>query len=158
MNDFNDQYSAFLNEFGNGKKMVLSTSLNDKVTSRMMSVIHQNGIFYFQTDKHLRKYDQLIKNENVALCIDNIQIEGICKELGHPLENPDFCSQYKECFASSFERYSSLSNEVLFAVTPLHLERWLYKDGTPFVESFDIANREYCIYEYQGDQNQNEYY
>lgn len=151
MNDFYEQYNAFLNEFGKGRKMVLSTSLNDRVTSRMMSVIQQSGIFFFQTDKHFRKYDQLIKNNNVALCIDNIQIEGICKELGHPLENSDFCSLYKDCFASSFERYSSLSSEVLFAVTPLHLERWLYKDGIPFVESFDIAKREYYICEYNGE-------
>lgn len=150
MNKFSDHYNAFLNEFGKGRKMVLSTSLNDKVTSRMMSVIQLNGTFYFQTDKHFRKYGQLIKNENVALCIDNIQIEGRCKELGHPLECSDFCSLYKECFASSFERYSSLKNEVLFAVTPLHVERWLYKDGIPFVESFDIANKEHCIYEYKG--------
>lgn len=150
MDSFNDQYNAFLIEFGKGRKMVLSTSLNDRVTSRMMSVIQQNGIFYFQTDKHFRKYDQLMNNENVALCIDNIQIEGICKELGHPLQNPDFRSLYKECFASSFERYSSLSNEVLFSVTPLHVERWLYKDGIPFIESFDIVNEEHCLYEYKG--------
>lgn len=104
MNNFNDQYNAFLNEFGKGRKMVLSTSLNDKVTSRMMSVIQQSGIFFFQTDKHFRKYDQLIKNER-------------------------------------------------FAVTPLHMERWLYKDGIPFVESFDIAKREYYICEYNGEQN-----
>ena len=149
MNHFENQYSAFLNEFGKGKAMVLSTSLKNKVTSRMMSVIQENGVFYFQTDKHFRKYDQLIKNENVALCIDNIQIEGIAKELGHPLENSAFCSLYKECFASSFERYSSLGNEVLFAVTPLHVERWIYKEGVPFLETFDITNKEYCIYEYK---------
>ena len=153
MNTFSVQYNAFLSEFGKGRKMVLSTSLDDKVTSRMMSVVQQNGIFYFQTDKHSRKYDQLIRNENVALCIDNIQIEGICKEMGYPLENPDFCTQYKECFLGSFERYSSLSNEVLFAVTPLYLERWIYKDGNPFVESFDIAKRVYYICEYYGEQN-----
>ena len=149
MNNFGNQYSAFLNEFGKGKTMVLSTSLNDKVTSRMMSVIQQTGVFYFQTDRQFRKYDHLIKNENVALCTDNIQIEGIAKELGHPLENAAFCSLYKERFASSFERYSSLSNEVLFSVTPLHVERWLYKEGIPFIETFDIANKEYDIYEYK---------
>lgn len=149
MNNFEIQYSAFLNEFGKGKTMVLSTSLKDKVTSRMMSVVQQNGVFYFQTDKHLRKYNQLIKNESVALCIDNIQIEGIAKELGHPLENTAFCSLYKECFIGSFERYSSLSKEVLFAVTPLRVERWIYKEGVPFIETFDIANKEYSIYEYK---------
>ena len=149
MNNFGNQYSAFLNEFGKGKTMVLSTSLNDKVTSRMMSVIQQTGVFYFQTDRQFRKYDQLINNENVALCTDNIQIEGIAKELGHPLENAVFCSLYKECFAGSFEKYSSLSNEVLFSVTPLRVERWIYKEGVPFIETFDIVNKEYCICEYE---------
>lgn len=149
MSDFENQYSTFLNEFGKGKKMVLSTSWNDKVTSRMMSVVQQHGIFYFQTDRHFRKYDQLMNDKNVALCIDNIQIEGISKELGHPLDDQVFCSLYKECFTGSFERYSSLSEEVLFAVTPLFVERWIYKEGIPFVETFDIEKKEYCIQEYK---------
>lgn len=44
--NFENLYSAFLNEFGKGKTMVLSTSLSDKITSRMMSVIQQNGVFF----------------------------------------------------------------------------------------------------------------
>lgn len=149
MNDFENQFSVFLNEYGKGRQMVLSTSLHDKVTSRMMSVILKDGDFYFQTDKTFRKYNQLIKNENVALCIDNIQIEGVCKELGHPLENSFFCSIYKECFQDSYEKYSSLTNETLFVVTPLYIERWIYKDAIPFVETFDVAKREYYLYEYK---------
>lgn len=106
-------------------------------------------IHLHELDIHFRKYDQLVKNQNVALCIDNIQIEGIGKELGHPMDNQVFCSLYKECFTGSFERYSSLSEEVLFAVTPLFVERWLYKEGIPFVETFDIEKKEYCIQEYK---------
>ena len=49
MNLFNDKYNAFLTGFGQGRKMVLSTSENNKVSSRMMSVILINGEFYFQT-------------------------------------------------------------------------------------------------------------
>lgn len=44
---------------------------------------------YFQTDNTFKKYNQLKGNNKVALCIDNIQIEGECTELGHPLENID---------------------------------------------------------------------
>lgn len=150
MSDFENQFSAFLSEFGRGRQMVLSTSLYDKVTSRMMSVIQIDGNFYFQTDKTFRKYNQLIKNSNVALCIDNIQIEGICKELGNPLENFFFCSIYKECFPGSYEKYSSLSNEILFVVTPLYIERWIYKDAIPFVETFDVAKKAYSLCEYKG--------
>lgn len=98
MNSFYDKYTAFLSEFIIGKTMVLSTSENDIVSSRMMSVVQIDGIFYFQTDVTFRKYHQILTNNNVALCIDNIQIEGICKELGHPLDNLSFCKCFKKCF------------------------------------------------------------
>lgn len=47
---FEDKYLKFWQEFGTCKKMVLSTSLNDKVTSRMMSIVVMDGKLYFQTD------------------------------------------------------------------------------------------------------------
>lgn len=74
MDTFKDKYNKFLIEYGKARKMVLSTSENDMVTSRMMNIIQIDGLFYFQTDKELRKYNQLINNPKVALCIDNIQI------------------------------------------------------------------------------------
>ena len=108
MSLFNDKYNAFLAEFGQGRKMVLSTSENNKVSSRMMSVIQVNGKFYFQTDVTMKKYHQLKFNKNVALCIDNIQIEGICEEIGRPLDNDFFSDIFQKCFKGSFDAYSSL--------------------------------------------------
>lgn len=87
MNNFSKKLSDFLDEFGKGRKLVLSTADNNKVTSRMMSIVQINGSFYFQTDKTFRKYQQINNNPFVALCIDNMQIEGVCKEIGHPIEN-----------------------------------------------------------------------
>lgn len=150
MNTFFDRYNNFLREFGNGKPMVLSSSEKDKVTSRMMSIVQYNGAFYFQTDKTFRKYHQLINNPQVALCIDNIQIEGICEEIGHPTECSSFCNIYQECFSGSFKRYSSLKNERLFVVKPTYIERWLYKEGIPFMETFDIENQIYNSSQYEG--------
>ncbi len=86
--NFDENYRSFLNDFGNGWKAVLSTAENNIVSSRMMSIVQINGIFYFQTDKTFRKYRQLTQNRNVALCIDNIQIEGEAEEIGHPLKTP----------------------------------------------------------------------
>ena len=130
--------------------MVLSTSANGIVSSRMMSVVLINGKFFFQTDKELRKYSQLQNNKNVALCIDNIQIEGVSEEIGHPLNNMDFCEAFKSCFKGSYDAYTSLDNERLFSVDPLFIERWVYADGKPFVETFDITKGEYCFKEYKG--------
>lgn len=150
MNIFKNNYSEFLVEFGKGKKMVLSSSENDEVTSRMMSVVQMDGAFYFQTDKEFRKYRQLINNPRVALCIDNIQIEGICEKVGHPMDNTDFCKIYQECYSGSYKMYSALKSERLFKITPVYLERWIYKEGVPYMEIFDIEKQTYKLSRYEG--------
>ena len=92
--NFEKEYIKFWSEFGKGKKMVLSSSLNNIVTSRMMSIVYFEEKLYFQTDKLFRKYEQLKGNPHISLCIDNIQIEGKCKEVGKPKENINFCNIY----------------------------------------------------------------
>ena len=150
MNPFIERYQAFLSEFGQGRKMVLSTSENNRVSSRMMSVVLINSYFCFQTDTELRKYHQLSVNPYIALCIDNIQIEGICAEKGRPLDDSKFCEVFQKCFKGSFDAYSSLKNERLFIVKPLLIERWKYIDGIPYVEIFDIENKRYSCERYIG--------
>lgn len=149
MNNFSKKLSDFLDEFGKGRKLVLSTADNNKVTSRMMSIVQINGSFYFQADKTFRKYQQINNNPFVALCIDNMQIEGVCKEIGHPIENEAFCSIYKEYFSSSYKMYTSLDNERLFIITPTYVERWIYKEGVPFLEIFDIEKENYKLEQYK---------
>lgn len=150
MNFFDNKYNTFLAEFGQGKKMVLSTSENNKVSSRMMSVVQIDGEFYFQTDIAMKKYHQLCFNKNVALCIDNIQIEGVCEEIGHPLDNNNFCTVFQENFKGSFDAYSSLKNERLFVVKPNYIERWVYIDSTPYIEIFDLKKGIYNCDKYCG--------
>lgn len=147
---FEDAYIKFWQGIGESKKMVLSTSLDDIVTSRTMSIVILNEKFYFQTDRTFRKYGQLMGNPNVALCADNIQIEGYCSELGIPSENAEFSNAYKKYFPNSYNRYSSLENERLFAVTPTFIERWLYIDNHPYMETFDIINQKYDLVQYLG--------
>lgn len=148
MSEFEIELNRFFQEFGISRKMVLSTSENDIVTSRMMSIVLINGVFYFQTDITLKKYGQIKGNANVALCIDNIQIQGVCKEVGRPLDNKEFASVFEKCFKGSFDAFSALENERLFAVTPVFIECWQYVDGKPFIETFDIANCEYYLSRY----------
>lgn len=146
--NFEKEYIKFWSEFGKGKKMVLSSSLNNIVTSRMMSIVYFEEKLYFQTDKLFRKYEQLKGNPHISLCIDNIQIEGKCKEVGKPKENINFCNIYKELFPNSFKNYSLLENERLFEVTPNFIQRWIYIDNIPYIEIFDIKNKKYILKEY----------
>lgn len=150
MDTFSEKYEAFLSEFGKARKMVLSTSKDDIVSSRMMSVILMDGRFYFQTDVTSKKYCQLMSNKNAALCADNIQIQGICEDIGHPRSNTSFCSLFRECYRGSFDAYTMLENERLFAVIPTYIERWVYKENVPYIESFDVKARNYKISRYNG--------
>lgn len=149
-NSFDAQLDLFYKEFGQGRTMVLSTSENGRVSSRMMSVVRLEGLFCFQTDIRLRKYRQLQQNSRAALCIDNIQIEGICEEAGRPSENEPFCETFRACFPGSYRAYSSLEDERVFALRPLFIERWIYKEGVPCIETFDLVSRQYTFDRYSG--------
>ena len=143
MNSFELKKEEIFSNFGYSKNMVLSTSYQDKVTSRMMSVIIFDGEFYFQTDKNFRKYNQIKNNPNVSLCCDNISVEGICTELGKPLDNNRFIKLYEKYYNYSYQQYSSLQNERLFKVTPLYIQIWIYENAKPYIEIIDFKSNEY---------------
>ena len=85
-------------QIGDHAKIVLATSHQNIVSARKMSFIINDGHFYFQTDCTFRKYHDIKENNYVALCLDNIQIEGICTELGHPLSHIEFIKKFKKYF------------------------------------------------------------
>lgn len=151
MNEYNIKLNEFFDKLGNAKKMVLSTSFNDKISSRMMSLVIINHCFYFQTDLTFRKYQQLKKNSNVSLCIDNIQIEGISEELGHPLENAEFSEHFKNNFVGSYNLYTGLKNERLFKVTPTYIKLWIYENKIPHTVIFNLENQTFKKEEYIGE-------
>lgn len=148
---FEEKYSSFLDEFGKGRKMVMSTAADGIVSSRMMSVVQTNGVFYFQTDRTMRKYRQICENRSVALCIDNIQIEGTAVEQGTPSEHKVFSELFREYFRGSYDAYSSLENERVFGIEPVFVQRWIYMDGVPYIERFYVSEKRYTIEEYKGE-------
>lgn len=149
--DFQEAYIDFFKELGESKVMVLSTSLDDKVTSRTMSIVILDGKFYFQTDRTFRKYRQLKENANVSLCAGDIEIEGQCMESGKPSENPEFSEAFQKNFLSSYNRYTALENERLFVIEPAFIQRWLYIEGEPYIQRFDVAGRKYDLSAYVGE-------
>ncbi len=148
MENFDEKYIELFKSLGESKSMVLSTSLNDYVTSRTVSIIIAEHKLYFQTDKLSVKYEQIHRNPNVSLCIDNIQIEGQCTEIGAPTDCPFFCELYKRHFPIAFDMYSHLQNERLFCVIPLCIKKWIYIDGQPYEEHFSIEQRKYTRRKY----------
>lgn len=149
MGVFEERLAAFEAEFGAGRKMVLATVGGGRVSARMMSVVRIGGLYYFQTDRLLPKYAQLTENPRAALCADNIQLEGVCREVGRPTEHAAFAQAFAALYPASFAMYTALENERLFALAPTLLERWVYKEKLPYVETLDFERRAYSLRPYR---------
>lgn len=124
------------------KIMVVATSANDRVTARMMSVIHDGLKIYFQASTNSGKYQQIMKNANVALCIGNMQMEGVAEIIGHPYDVAFFNETYSKIHEGSYRTYSCLTCSRVVEVKPRFITFWKYgADGQPYRDFVDIANR-----------------
>lgn len=133
MHEYQEQLEKVYQKLGKAKQMVLATSLGGRTTARMMSCVILDGCFFFQTDRTFLKYEQMKGNPCVALCFDNIQIEGVASDLGHPLDacNATFAAAYRQAYPGSYAAYSSLETEVLFQVEPVLITWYDYEHHEP---------------------------
>ncbi|MGN0634019.1 MAG: pyridoxamine 5'-phosphate oxidase family protein [Oscillospiraceae bacterium] len=142
-NDFSEITKLLWNKIGTHGVMTLSTCADNRVTSRSMSVVVIDGKFYCQTNENYLKYKQISKNPNVALCFDNFSVEGVCRNIGKPLEHDFFISAMKASFANAVERWSALPSECVLEITPKLIYSWVYEDNKPFMEYWDLDSMTY---------------
>jgi general stress protein 26 len=128
--------------------MVLSTSFQDIVTSRNMSVITINDKIYCQTDKNMVKAKQISKNNNISLCVDNIQIVGKAKFIGTWNENKDILSEYKKIHTNSYEKYKNVADEIVIEIVILAIKLWEYKNSKPYIIEIDLIKNTYKSNQY----------
>ncbi len=119
---------------------VLSTTSNGNVSSRSMSIINNGLDIYFQTNKCYIKHNQMQENNNVALCYNNISIEGIAEEIGSwkDEKNKELMELYKSIHLSSFNAYGLLEGQVVYKVTPKIIKLWKYINGTPIRQNLHV--------------------
>ena len=141
MTDFNKEIDKVMSLISQKGIAVLSTSYNDCVTSRTMSVVTFDNKVAFQTSKYMRKYCQILENENVALCLGDIQLEGIAKDKGKAAEHAKFISLYKEKHPGSYKAYTNLESERVLEIQPTYIQVWKYIDGKPHILKMDIINK-----------------
>jgi uncharacterized pyridoxamine 5'-phosphate oxidase family protein len=80
--------------------MVLATSLEDRVMARNVLIVNDGLDLYFFTWGHSRKCMQIQGNPKVALCKEDVQIEGVAEILGGLLD--EGCSQYTKLIRNRF--------------------------------------------------------
>lgn len=149
--DFIKAKEEFFNRLGDNCYMVLATSYNDYPMASTMTCFVYDDAIWMQTDKNFPKYDQILKNKQVALCKYATQIEGIAEICGHPLDkgNEKFIEYIKKYNPESYKMYSYIKSEVIIKVTPIKVIDWRYEKGDKNIYHLDFKNQkvEVEIYE-----------
>ena len=123
--------------------IILSTSKDNCVQSRPISLANNGLDVYIKTSNDSRKAIQMQANSNVALCIDDYYIEGQAKFLGSPSDpkNSDVKSAYIKKYPDAFgddDEYAS-DSDVFIAITMTKIHQWIFENGAPIglaVEEF----------------------
>ncbi len=141
--DYNKLEKETFDNLDKKKHIVLATCLNDEPTARTVSYIILDNKIYFQTDIKFDKCMQIEENNNVALCLDNYQIEGTAKILEHPLDekNKRFINKFKQIHENSYNEYSILEDEVVIEINPIFIKIWKYIDNKPYIEYLNIIDK-----------------
>lgn len=138
--DFEKIKNEVIFNLENNRTWVLSTASDGNVSSRSMSIINKGLNIYFQTNKCYIKHNQMNKNNNVALCFNNISIEGVAEEIGDWKDenNKELMKLYKSVHLSSFNAYGLLDGQVVYKVTPKKIKIWKYINGNPIRQNLYV--------------------
>ena len=123
------------------KVLTLATCADNRVTIRPMSHINVGLDVYFQTGFDSLKMEQIAANPLVALCVGDLEIEGIAATCGHPLaeQNAFFAQAYQEKHPGSFKKYSAYEDEIVVRVKVHRVRQWRYVDGKPFIAEWEFT-------------------
>ena len=100
--------------------MVLATSHNDRVIARNVLIASKGLDLYLFTWSHSRKCKQIRENPRVALCKEDMQIEGLAEILGALREekNKEYADILRNKFPDSVKRWENLPGMVIIRIRP----------------------------------------
>lgn len=102
------------------RAIVLATSLDGRVTARTVSMVSEGLDVYFMSWGHHTKCVQIRGNPRVALCRDNVQIEGRAEILGSPLNegNQRYAGMLQAKYPDDYEMFAREPGMVIVKVVP----------------------------------------
>jgi len=141
--NFNNELDNIFSIIGESKIMSLATSSKNRPTVRLISCIVYNRKILFQTGNDLLKFEQMCDNNNVGLCFNNIQMEGVSKIIGktNDKQNNKIMEIFRKHFQKSYETYSHYDKEVLIEISLTKIIKWDYENEKPFRIFLDINNK-----------------
>lgn len=112
--------------------VVLSTSYQDHVTSRTVTVVPLEGALYLTSIKRpgAIKIEQIEKNPQVAICINTTQITGTATINGlvSAKDNAEIAALYKEKLPESYDRFATAPTAAFIKIELSTCKSWKMVD------------------------------
>jgi general stress protein 26 len=132
-------------QFEKGLNVVLSTSLNDFVTSRTVTLIPFKESLYLTSIRRLGaiKIEQIENNPNVAICFNTTQITGTATIIGlvSAEHNAEITTLYKEKLPESFERFAVVPSAVFIKIDVSTCKSWKIVNNHVESKAIDFVNQ-----------------
>ena len=144
--DYNKLAEEIIKNLEKIETIVLATYDCDHVTARTMNLVNNGLTIYFQTSKNSEKGKQILRNNNVAMAIDNIQIEAFAM-FTEDINEIELCSiRFKEKFPRLYEKYVDFPEEPTVICKPYKFKLYKFIEGKLRFDILDInENKAYRI-------------
>ena len=138
--DYELEKKEFLENINMLKDIVLSTCKDNIVTSRTVSFINHEFMFYILTSINSNKCKQINENENISLCAGDLQMEGKAKIIGHPMaeSNLALSDMYKEKHAEYYNRFARYKFATYIKIKCTYIKQWRTLSGKDYFYSLDL--------------------
>lgn len=117
------------------QEVLLSTSENDRVTTRTVSgAYYQNAILIFTNPESL-KYKQLKSNPNCSIAVNGYFVEAVAEFLGHTMleKNSALRDIYSQKYEGAFDEgveFGGRGAEFLL-LKPVLVKGWIFENDIP---------------------------
>ena len=126
------------------KYIVLATSLENRVTARTVRYVSEGLNIIIFTLAHSKKVVQIKANQKVALCLNNVSIEGTAELIGRrKKEGKRLEGIIKKQFPGYLEWWLNRCPElaIFVKVVPNRIVSWIASDEKPLVEYLDLQKK-----------------
>lgn len=103
--NYSEYRDKIINILKDARCIILATSENNRVTTRLVSPIQYGTSILFSTQDGSKKIRQIRANEKVAFAYNGINVEAKAVIFGHPLRHPTFMKDYCDKFPELVEAY-----------------------------------------------------
>ena len=124
----------------------LATSSDNRVTARTVTYVSDHLDIFFLSWAHHTKCVQIRDNPRVALCKHNLEMEGMARILGNPLDpvNSKYADIFKKRVPEEFGMFSSQDGMVMVRVVPTRVIALVNVNDWLYLETLDVENGKAC--------------